>query len=92
MLIIALRLASTSTPGNIPNYLSDILVPPAKTSSKPKRRAIKARVLTDDEFMAILLEKEKKEPKRKNRGSRRNREMGERERAEETGKREEEKQ
>ena len=47
--------------GLIPSNLGDILSPPAEVVSKPKRRIVKARVLTEDEFAAILKEKDRKE-------------------------------
>ena len=49
------------TAGLVPSHLSDILTPPAETACKPKRRIIKASVLTEDEFAAMLKEKDQKE-------------------------------
>lgn len=46
--------------GLIPSNLSEILSPPS-SSTQPKRRVIKARVLTEDEFTEILRGKERKE-------------------------------
>ena len=48
------------TAGLIPSNLSDILSPPS-SSKQPRRRVIKARVLTEEEFTQTLREKERKE-------------------------------
>lgn len=49
--------------GLIPPSLSHILTSPTENdlATKPKRRVIKARVLTEDEFVGILKDKERKE-------------------------------
>ena len=47
--------------GLIPSNLGDIFAPPPSSASKPKRRIVKARVLTEDEFANLLKEKDRKE-------------------------------
>ena len=46
--------------GLVPSNLSDILAV-ANPEVQPKRRVVKARVVTDEEYYAILKSKERKE-------------------------------